>query len=176
MAQRPIADIFKRLESFELDILIRKLEAEEYPVLRKFLYLSIFVPEGEKPAPVDLLDTPEFQVYLNGFGQEPDDIAVAADSGGRIVGAAWARVMNDYGHFYDGVPSLAISLLPEYRGMGLGKRLLSGLLEQVRSIGHDRITLSVQKENHRACNLYRSLGFHPVHENDEEFIMLNTLI
>lgn len=158
-----------------MDILIRRLEAGEYPVLRKFLYLSIFVPEGQEPPPADILDTPEFQVYLERFGQEPSDIAVAAGSGGGIVGAAWARVMDDFGHFYDGVPSLAISLLPEYRGKGLGKRLLTELLEQVRSMGHDRITLSVQKENHRACKLYRSLGFRPIHENDEEFIMLNIL-
>lgn len=159
-----------------MDIIMRKFEAGEYLVLRKFLFLSVFVPEGQAPPPEDILDKPEFQVYLEGFGREPDDIAVAADSGGRIVGAAWARIMDDFGHFYDGVPSLAISLLPEYRGMGLGKRLLSELLEQVRSMGHDRITLSVQKENHRACKLYRSLGFRPVHENDEEFIMLNNLI
>lgn len=158
-----------------MDIIIRKLKVEEYPVLRRFLYLSIFVPKGQDPLPEDILDTPELRVYLDNFGQEPSDIAVAAECGGRIVGAAWARVMDDYGHFYDGVPSLAISLLPEYRGKGLGKRLLSGLMEQVRLKGRGRVTLSVQKENHRACRLYRSLGFQPVHENDEEFIMVNNL-
>lgn len=158
-----------------MDVVIRGLAAQEYPVLRQFLYLSIFVPEGQDPPPESLLDTPEFQVYLAGFGREPNDLAVAADCGGGIVGVAWARVMNDFGHFYDGVPSLAISLLPEYRGRGIGKLLLSGLLDRLRSMGHDRVTLSVQKENHRACKLYQSLGFFPVHENDEEFIMLKNL-
>lgn len=159
-----------------MNILIRRLKTEEYSILRRFLYLSIFVPEGQALPPMDILDTPEFRVYLDRFGQEPDDIAVAVECDGKIVGAAWARVMDDFGHFYDGVPSLAISLLPEYCGQGLGKRLLSGLLDQLRFAGHDRVTLSVQKENHKACKLYLSLGFYPVHENDEEYIMLNTLI
>ena len=31
-----------------------------------------------------------------------------------MVGAAWSRIMEDYGHIASNTPSLAISLLPEY--------------------------------------------------------------
>lgn len=158
-----------------MDVIIRRLEAGEYPVLRKFLYLAVFVPEGQSPPPEDVLDVPEMRVYLDGFGREAADVAVGADCGGKIVGAAWARVMEDYGHLYDGVPSIAISLLPGYRGQGLGKRLLSGLLDELRAAGHRRVTLAVQKENLAACRLYRGLGFQTVGENREEFLMLNNL-
>ena len=99
-----------------MNINISRLQAGEYAVLRRFLYHSIFVPEGECPPDPAILDEPELRVYLDGFGQEQGDVAVAVRADGNIVGAAWARVMDDYGHIYDGVPSLSISLLPEYRG------------------------------------------------------------
>ena len=97
------------------------------------------MPEGECPPDPAILDEPELRVYLDGFGQEQGDVAVAVRADGNIVGTAWARVMDDYGHIYDGVPSIAISLLPEYRGMGLGKRLLSGLLEELRGTRYERV-------------------------------------
>ena len=146
-----------------MNIKINRLETGEYAVLRQFLYLAIFVPnDGHPPDPAVL--------------NMPDDIAVVLHQDGDILGAAWARVMDDYGHLYDGVPSLAISLLPNYRGMGLGKRLLSGLLDELRKTGHSMVTLAVQKENHAAYGLYTRLGFKTVGENDEEFLMLKDII
>lgn len=158
-----------------MNINISRLEALEYAVLRRFLYQAIFVPEGECPPGPEVLDTPELRVYLDGFGQEQGDVAVTLRCDGEIVGAAWSRVMDDYGHLYDGVPSPAISLLPEYRGRGLGKRLLAGLLEELRSSGFDRVTLAVQKANYAACKLYTGLGFETVGEKDEEYLMLKNL-
>ena len=158
-----------------MNVMTTRLVTGEYEVLRKFLYLAIFVPEGGSPPDPAVLNEPELQVYLDHFGDEPDDVAVAVRVDGEIVGAAWARVMDDYGHLYDSVPSLAISLLPEYRGMGLGKRLLSGLLDELRGAGHDRVTLAVQKGNRAACGLYTGLGFETVGENHEEYLMVKSL-
>ncbi len=159
-----------------MNIKINRLETGECTVLRQFLYHAIFVPKDGRPPDSAVLDTPELQVYLDGFGSSPDDIAVVLRQDGDIVGATWARVMDDYGHLYDGVPSMAISLLPEYRGMGLGKRLLSGLLDELRKTGHSRVTLAVQKENYAAYGLYTRLGFKTVGENDEEYLMLKDII
>lgn len=156
-------------------IRISRMIADEYAVLRKFLYLAIFVPEGGTPPDETILDKPELRVYLDEFGRLPDDVAVAARCDGRIVGAAWARVMEDYGHLYEEVPSLAISLLPEYRGRGIGRRLLSGLLSELREAGHERVTLAVQKANWRACGLYTGLGFEIVGETGEEYLMVKNL-
>jgi len=42
-----------------------------------------------------------------------------AEVDGKIVGAVWVRIMNDYGHIDNETPSLAISLYKEYRGLAL---------------------------------------------------------
>ena len=64
---------------------IRSMEPEEFPQLREFLYLSIFVHQGEAPPGREILDTPEFLVYLEGFGAGPGDCGWP----GRPGGASW---------------------------------------------------------------------------------------
>ena len=68
---------------------IRSMQPEEFPQLRDFLYLSIFVHQGEAPPDRSVLDTPAFQVYLEGFGARPGDCAVVAEVDGVLAGAAW---------------------------------------------------------------------------------------
>ena len=152
---------------------IRPFTPAEYPLLNDFLYEAIFVPEGAEKPPRDVIYTPELQVYTESFGRS-GDFAVAAETNGKIIGAAWARIMNDYGHIDDETPSLAVSLYNEYRGHGIGTALLKSLLDAIHADGCARVSLSVQKEN-RAAKLYEKLGFRTVRETDEEYIMVCTL-
>ena len=113
-------------------------------------------------------------MYVADFGSRHGDIAVAAETGGGLVGAAWSRIMNDYGHIDDETPSLAISLFSSFRGHGIGTALMKALLAELKDAGFRQVSLSVQKAN-RAVGLYRKTGFVTVDENDEEYIMLCTL-
>ena len=45
-----------------MEIVIRAMRREEYPLLRTFLYQAIFLPPGAAPPPETILDTPEMQV------------------------------------------------------------------------------------------------------------------
>ena len=150
------------------------MRAEEYPLLREFLYLAIFVPEGEAPPPREILDRPELRVYLDGFGAGAADCCLAAEAEGRVVGAVWTRIMPDYGHLDDETPSFAIALYPEYRGWGIGTALMRAMLAELRARGYRRASLAVQKRNY-ALRMYRALGFEPVRETDEEYIMARDL-
>ena len=94
-----------------------------------------------------------------------------AECDNKIVGAVWVRIMNDYGHVSDDMPSLAISLLPEYRGKGIGTALMRSMLEKVSKQGYNGISLSVQKQNY-AAKMYRKLGFKTIEDKDEELIMV----
>lgn len=153
------------------DILIRELKECEYSVLSDFLYEAIFVPEGATPPDKSIITLPELQIYVQNFGKNEGDAALAADSDGRIVGVVWIRIMNDYGHVDDETPSLAISLYKEYRGRGIGTRLMESMLRLLKKRGYKKVSLSVQKANY-AVKLYEKTGFKIVSETEEEYIML----
>lgn len=154
-----------------MEYTIRAIRADEYPVLEDFLYEAIFIPEGAAAPPRDIINQPELQVYLEGFGQRAGDYALAAEVSERIVGAVWVRIMDDYGHIDDETPSFAISLYPEYRNQGIGTALMREMLHLLGQAGYRRASLAVQKANY-AVRMYKRLGFEIVDENDEEYIML----
>ncbi len=154
-----------------MNTIIREIRPEEHNLLREFLYQAIYLPEGVEPPPRSVVDLPELQVYVADFGTRPGDYCMVAEAEGNVVGAAWCRIMEDYGHIDSSTPSLAISLLPEYRGQGTGTRLLNGLLLLLRENGYRRASLSVQKEN-PALRLYHRTGFRIAAEKGTEYLML----
>ena len=157
-----------------MDTIIRRIRPEEYDLLREFLYQAIYLPEGTQPPPRSVIDLPELQVYLAGFGTRPGDHCLVAETEGNVVGAVWSRIMEDYGHIDSDTPSLAISLLPEYRGQGTGTQLLNGLLLLLRENGYQRASLSVQKKN-PALHLYERAGFRILKAKDTEYLMLRDI-
>lgn len=52
-----------------------------------------------------------------------------------------------------------VGVVPEHRGLGLGRALVARALEGFRAAGCRRVTLEVTAENEPAVDLYRSLGF-----------------
>ena len=153
------------------EVLLREIREGEEELLKAFLYEAIFVPEGTDPPPREILEKPELQVYVSGFGRGEADAGFVAEVGGRPVGAAWARIMEDYGHLDDETPSLAIALYPEVRGKGIGTALLKALLSKLKEMGYQRASLSVQRAN-RARHLYERTGFVRVVEEGEEWKMV----
>ena len=153
-----------------MDYTIREIQKQEYPLLDNFLYEAIFVPEGIKPPPKTIITSPELQVYVARFGESKDDWGLVAEVDGKIVGAVWVRIMNDYGHIDDKTPSLAISLYQEYRGFGIGTAMIKEILTLLKSHGYSQVSLSVQKANY-AAKMYLKIGFEIVWENEEEYIM-----
>ncbi len=157
-----------------MQYIIREIKECEYSLLDEFLYEAIFIPEGVEPPEKSIINLPELQVYVANFGKEKDDICFLADIKGEVVGAVWVRVMNDYGHVEDGVPSFAISLYKEYRGCGIGTALMKRMLSELKQRGYEKTSLSVQKANY-AVQMYLNVGFEIVDENEEEYIMICNL-
>ena len=153
-----------------MEYTIREIQKQEYPLLDNFLYEAIFIPEGIEPPPKTIITSPELQVYVERFEESKDDWGLVAEVGGKIVGAVWVRIMNDYGHIDDETPSLAISLYKEYRGFGIGTAMMKEILALLKSHGYSRVSLSVQKDNY-AAKMYLKIGFEIVRENEEEYIL-----
>ena len=153
-----------------MNYIIREIKEEEYPILSDFQYEAIFIPESMEKPPKAIIEQSELQVYIADFGKE-DDWCLVAEVQGKIVGAAWGRIMNDYGHIDDETPSLAISLYGEYRHLGIGTALMKAILHLLKEKGYKQTSLSVQKENY-AVNMYQKIGFKVVSETEEEYIMV----
>ena len=154
-----------------MDVTIRKMQKQEYPLLGNFLYEAIFIPESAEPPPKTIITSPELQVYVEHFGESKDDWGLVAEVDSKIVGAVWVRIMNDYGHIDDETPSLAISLYKEYRNFGIGTAMMKEILTLLKAHGYKQISLSVQKANY-AAKMYLKIGFEIVRENEEESIMV----
>ncbi|MBR3834372.1 MAG: GNAT family N-acetyltransferase [Lachnospiraceae bacterium] len=161
----------KEISDGELSYTIRPMTFQEYSQLDDFLYEAIFIPEGVEAPPKDIIKAPELQVYVESFGERDGDICFVAEVSGRVVGAVWVRIMDDYGHVEDGVPSFAISLYKEYRGLGIGTSMMKQMLIELKNRGYQKASLAVQKENY-AVRMYKKVGFKIIDENEEEYIMV----
>lgn len=98
--------------------------------------------------------------YAIDWGRDGDRGSVAI-LGERAIGAAWLRLWpgpnKGFGHLRDDIPELAIAVLPEYCGQGIGTELL----RQTLAIARDHapaVSLSV-RENNPALGLYERAGF-----------------
>lgn len=157
-----------------MDYKIRKILEKEYSLLENFLYNAIFVPEGISVPPKSIINKPELQVYIDDFGKKNDDIGLVAEIDKKVVGAVWVRIMNDYGHVDNTIPSLAISLYKDYRGLGIGTALMKEMLSILKDKGYKQTSLSVQKANY-AVKMYKKIGYEIIDENEEEYVMLYRL-
>lgn len=152
-------------------MIIRKLKSNEVELLKDFLYEAIFIPEGVEPPSREIIEQPELKIYYEKWGTGKADNCIVADDNGRVIGAVWTRIIDDYGHVDDETPSFAISLYKEYRGQGIGTQLMREMLDLLREKGYERASLAVQKANY-AVRMYEKVGFKTVDENDEEYIMV----
>ncbi len=153
---------------------LRNLREDETELLKDFLYEAIFVPEGIMPPDREIIEQPELKIYYEDFGTGRADHCIVADDNGKVVGAVWTRIMDDYGHVDDETPSFAISLYKEYRGQGLGTHMMNKMLNILKDKGFNKASLAVQKANY-AVRTYEKAGFKTVNENEEEFIMVREL-
>ena len=153
-----------------MDYRIRPIRTEEIPQLKDFLYEAIFIPEGVAAPSREIVNDESLQVYIRDFGNLPDDRCLVAVASDKVVGAIWSRIMNDYGHIADDVPSIAISLYKEYRNQGIGSQLLNQMLALLKADGYKSVSLSVQKANY-AMKMYQKAGFTVISDDTEEAIM-----
>ena len=148
---------------------LRPLGAGDQRVLRAMLYEAAFWrPAGERPPLEQALATPDLAPYVDGWGRAGDR-GLVADVRGEPVGAAWLRRFTTRDHGYgfvdEATPELSVGVDPSWRGRGIGRALLTGLLERARADGTRRVSLSVELDN-PARRLYERAGFEVV-EHDE---------
>ena len=116
----------------EMDARIRTIRNSEIPLLDDFLYEAVWQPDPRNPLPREVIRMPALRAYVEAFGARPTDCCLVAEVGGRVIGAAWSRCLHGFGWVGEGIPELAVALLPPYRGRGIGTQLLRAMLDELR--------------------------------------------
>lgn len=106
---------------------------------------------------------PDLARYATDWGRA-GDLGWVAERDGRAIGAAWLRLWSaaerGFGYIDERIPELAIAVLPDERGCGIGTQLL----QQVLALAQDKypaVSLSVRAQN-PVVSLYKRMGFTPV--------------
>ncbi len=107
------------------------------------------------------------------------DTGFIAETDGRAVGAAWARLFESaaagsYGFINSDTPELCLAVYEKHRNRGVGSALMNTLLAELKLKGYKHLSLSVDKQN-RAVGLYKKLGFRVVKEQDTDYLMLKKI-
>ena len=143
-------------------MLVRDLRDDEVWFLREMLCEALmWRPDAERYPNEFLLAHPEVTRYHDGWGRG-GDVALVAEDDGRLVGCVWWRLFTEGDHgegFVDEhTPELAIAVVADRRGEGIGVRLLDAAVERARSDGYARLSLSVDADN-PARRLYAREGW-----------------
>lgn len=89
--------------------------------------------------------------------REDGGLYAVAEVDGKIAGVALLRrgplEMNRH------VAKFRMWLVPGYRGLGLGKKLMEYVIDGARARGVEKISLDVFSNNERAIGLYKKFGF-----------------
>jgi len=157
------------LLSEHVTVVVRKGGAQDARFLRDMLHHAYYwkerAPSGG-PGPV--------QLYVKAWGR-PGDTAVIALLDGFPVGAAWFRLFESeaagYGFIDEQTPELAVAVVPNARGLGVGSSLLAALLERARADGYTALSLAVDRHNEGAIGLYRQFGFGQVQEDTDSLTL-----
>jgi GNAT superfamily N-acetyltransferase len=107
--------------------------------------------------------------YEKWLTTDPRNLVLIArddDDNGRAIGYAFGLVVDVDSATWasDGVQVLEVetlSVLPEARGGGVGRRLLQGLRDEVAARGYDRLALTVVAANRDALRFYEREGLTP---------------
>ena len=146
-------------------VVVRRGGAQDLRFLRDMLHHAYYWKERKPdagPGPV--------QLYVKAWGRA-GDTAMIALLDGFPVGAAWFRLFKEtapgYGFVDEQTPELAVAVVPNARGQGVGSALLTALLAEARAGGYGALSLSVDRHNEGAIALYRQYGFAQVGETQE---------
>src|SRR5262245_35239164 len=140
---------------------VRLAVDDDLPFLKRMLYEAANRPGSSWPAIDVSMEEPRNKRFWSGWMRE-GDAGVVAEDGIVPVGAAWIRRFTgeELGPIDDeDVPVLAIGVEQDYRGCGVGGRLMDGLIEQARASGVHAIALTTGLFNDAAVRLYRRRGF-----------------
>ena len=137
-----------------MNILLRKIESSDNPILAKIVKDTLAEFGANHPNTVYFDPTTDtlFELF-----QVPRAVYNVAEIDGKMVGGG--GIYPTEGLPADTCELVKMYLLPEARGIGLGKLLIEKCIEQARDLGYKKIYLESMPELQNALKVYEKFGF-----------------
>lgn len=139
------------------EVVVRPVEPREYGVVGDITVAAYSSVEGFSPGA-------RYEGELRDVAArvETAEVLVAADPGGRVLGAVtYVPGLGPLAEFEgpdeSGMRMLAVD--PAVQGRGVGRLLAQACVDRARATGRSRLVLHTTAHMHGAHRLYRSLGF-----------------
>ncbi|MFC2034764.1 GNAT family N-acetyltransferase [Chloroflexota bacterium] len=145
-----------RLHDFDRTALkFRHLQYGEADKLAQFQNRFFAGTWGYNP---NTMETINYSLHL--ANHSPEDVILAYD-GDKVVGYCWTEIpsVKEYVSVQRKGRVYMIGVDPDYRGMGVGRRVLLAGLAYLKSKGLQVTELTVDSNNKTACTLYQSISF-----------------
>ena len=144
-----------------MNITLRKMTVDDVPAVVDLDQKSFSLPWPERSFRFELMDNPASRCWV-------------AEHDGKVVAMIVVWLIIDEAH----VATLATH--PDYRRMGIGRRLLAHALRQIMQDGARSSFLEVRASNLAAQEMYRKFGYeatgrrrHYYRDNDEDAILMS---
>ncbi|MGB3292805.1 MAG: GNAT family N-acetyltransferase [Phormidesmis sp.] len=145
-----------------MNIDLRALESSDERLLWKMLMQA-----AHESSLASVKANPDLVQYVQQWGRY-GDLGAVAERHHVPIGAAWVRLWSaegkGYGYLADDIPELAIAVMPEVQGQGVGTALLKYTLALAQA-RYPAVSLSIRMSN-PALRLYQRLGFVAVADSE----------
>jgi len=161
-----LADRFLMSSPEKASILIRPMQPDDLEKVRAIDRLSFSLPWPESAFQYELNANPAALLWVAETESPPEER--------RVVGMIVVWLITDEAH----VATIAVH--PDFRGQGIGRRLLSTALQEAIRRGASQAMLEVRAGNQAAQALYRRFGFEVTYrrpkyyrDNNEDALLMN---
>ena len=161
-----LADRFLMSSPEKASILIRPMQPDDLEKVRAIDRLSFSLPWPESAFQYELNANPAALLWVAETESPPEER--------RVVGMIVVWLITDEAH----VATIAVH--PDFRGQGIGRRLLSTALREAIRRGASQAMLEVRAGNQAAQALYRRFGFEVTYrrpkyyrDNNEDALLMN---
>lgn len=137
---------------------LRQINASDLALQKQLLLVALWTPDDEPTPQPHVLEVPHIKEFFVDWGREGDLGYFAFDEQDNPAGIVQVRYKSSPTSMHRNLPELALAVLPEYRGQGVGLKLMEHILAQVEKTA-DGVRLGVHPKNKAAINLYHRFGF-----------------
>jgi ribosomal protein S18 acetylase RimI-like enzyme len=131
-------------------VTIEQLKEADPETLADLLKLSNALRAAPPSLPISLVEMKELL-------EDKNVLLLVAKDDTRIVGMATLYCVRKVGNFVSYVEDVVVG--EEYRGKGIGEKLMLGLIDAAKTRGIRTISLTSRPERAAAQKLYEKLGF-----------------